>query len=143
MGRTVVINGKVYCAGVTGFDATEYIVYCYDPSQDEWSTLLPLPVKYFGLGQVSGKLIAIGGQKKNNHVPTNLVYTYDEDSQKWRQRIPPMPTAREFPGVLSLHSALVVAGGSTSSCVAVTGRKRTQISYSRHILTTISGFVIL
>ena len=32
--------------------------------------------------------------------------------------IPPMPTAREFPGVLSLRSALVVAGGSTSSCIA-------------------------
>jgi hypothetical protein len=30
----------------------------------------------------------------------------------WKQTIPPMPTARWFPGVLSLQSALVVAGGA-------------------------------
>ena len=37
---------------------------------------------------------------------------YDERSQKWKQTIPPMPTARWSPGVLSLQSALVVAGGA-------------------------------
>ena len=40
---------------------------------------------------------------------------YDEQSQKWEQTIPPMPTARWSPGVLSLQSALAVAGGCTSS----------------------------
>ena len=113
----MVTNGKVYCAGVTNFDVTEYIVYCYDLSQDKWTTLLSLPVKYFGLGRVCDKLVAVGGQKEDNHTPSNAVYTYDEESQKWRSTIPPMPTAREFPGVLSLQSALVVAGGSTSSCI--------------------------
>ena len=43
------------------------------------------------------------------------MYTYDERSRKWKQAIPPMPTARDSPGVLSLQSALVVAGGSISS----------------------------
>ena len=38
------------------------------------------------------------------------MYTY-ERSQKWKQTIPPIPTARLFPGVLSLQSALIVAGG--------------------------------
>ena len=50
------------------------------------------------------------------------VYTYDEKSQKWRKTIPPMPTARYFPSILSLQSrsALVVAGGniSLSYCTA-------------------------
>ena len=41
------------------------------------------------------------------------MHTYDERSQKWKQTIPPMPTARWSPGVLSLQSALVVAGGDT------------------------------
>ena len=49
------------------------------------------------------------------YIETNEVYTYDERSRKWKQTILPMPTARYFPGVLSLQSALVVAGGSTSS----------------------------
>ena len=39
-----------------------------------------------------------------------MVYTYDEQSRKWKQTI---PTARHDPGVLSLQSALVVAGGYT------------------------------
>ena len=91
----------------------KYIVYCYDPSQDKWTTLPPLPVKWFGLGQINGKLVAVGGRKKSDRKVTNEVYTYDERLQKWKQTIPPMPTARSSPGVLSLQSALVVAGGSS------------------------------
>ena len=96
----------------------DYTVYCYDPSQDKWTTLPPLPVKLFGLGQVNGKLVAVGGQKKGQYKPINEVYTFDEQAQKWKQTIPPIPTARWYPGVLSLQSALVVAGGNTSSYTA-------------------------
>ena len=99
---------------MAGGNADEYIVYCYDPSQDNWTTLPPLPVRWFGLGQVNGKLVAVGGRKKSDFRATNEVYTYDEQSRKWKQTIPPMPTARHSPAVLSLQSALVVAGGATS-----------------------------
>ena len=91
----------------------ESIVYCYDPPQDNWTTLPPLPVRYFGLGQVSSKLVAVGGVKKSSGRSTNEVFTYDQQSRKWKQTIPPMTTARDFPGVLRLQSALVVAGGYT------------------------------
>ena len=91
----------------------ESIVYCYDPPQDNWTTLPPLPVRYFGLGQVSSKLVAVGGVKKSSGKPTNEVFTYDQRSRKWKQTIPPMTTARHSPGVLSLQSALIVAGGDT------------------------------
>ena len=57
----------------------------------------------------------VGGEKKDTWKETNDVYTYDERSQKWEQTIPPMPTARRSPGVLSLQSALVVAGGNIST----------------------------
>ena len=114
-GKTTVINGKVYCGGgVTGGDHNN-IVYCYDPSQDKWTTLPPLPVRWFSLGQVNGKLVAIGGRKKGTGNGTNDVYTYDERSRNWKQTIPPMPTARWTPGILNLQSALVVAGGFTST----------------------------
>ena len=69
-------------------DDDAHIVYCYDPSQDKWTTLPPLPVKRFGLGQVNGKLVAVGGVKKDNK-KTNDVHAYDERSQKWKQTIPP------------------------------------------------------
>ena len=110
-GKSTVINGKVYCRGaVAGRDDDQYIV-CYDPTQDNWTTLPPLPVRWFGLGQVNGKLVTVGGWKKSDARSTNEVYTYDERSKKWKQTIPPMSTARQSPGVLSLQSALVVAGG--------------------------------
>ena len=100
---------------MANYDADDdYNVYCYDPSQDNWTTLPPLPVRWFGLGQVNGKLMAVGGWKKDDYSATNEVFTYDEQSKKWKQTLPPMPTARRFPGVTSLQSALVVAGGLTS-----------------------------
>ena len=112
MGKSTVVNSKVYCGGGgTAGDDDWYIVYCYDPSQDNWTTLPPLPARLFGLGQVNGKLVAVGGKKKSDGSPTNEVYTYSERSKKWKQKILPMPTARWSPGVLSLQSALVVAGG--------------------------------
>ena len=93
-------------------DSDNYIIYCYDPSQDKWTALPPLPVKLFGLDQVNGKLVAVGGVKSDYQTRrSNEVHTYDERLRKWKQTIPPMPTARQFPGVLSLQSALVVAGG--------------------------------
>ena len=91
------------------------IVYCYDPSQDKWTTLPPPPVVYFGVGQVSGKLVTVGGMKMSHNLPNYELYMYDERSQKWKQTIPPIPTARYSPSVLSLQSALVVAGGYTVS----------------------------
>ena len=92
-------------------DSDNYIIYCYDPSQDKWTTLPPLPVRGFGLGQVNDILVAVGGQKESGGQTSSEVYTYDERSRKWKQTIPLMPTARLYPGVLSLQSALVVAGG--------------------------------
>ena len=114
--KSTVITSKVYCGG--GWtdddddDDDEYTVYCYDPSQDKWTTLRPLPVTRFGLGQVNGKLVAVGGLKSDFFMPVKEVYTYDERSHMWKQTIPPMPTARWYPGVLSLQSALVVASGN-------------------------------
>ena len=72
-GKTAIINGKVYCGGgATNND--QHIVYCYDPSQNKWSTLPLLPVYWFGLGQVNGKLVAVGG-KESGFRTTNEVYT--------------------------------------------------------------------
>lgn len=116
--KSTVIEGKVYCRGVTeeGGD-TEYIVYCYALSQDKWTTLPPLPVKWFGLGHIDSDLVAIGGWKRNGD-QTNEVYTYDGQSKKWKQTIPPMPTSRVYPSVLSLKSHIFVIGGYSPSYTA-------------------------
>ena len=110
-GKITVINGKVYSAGWTGGSGSDYTFCCYDQSQDKWTTLPSLPVRHFGLGQICGKLVAVGGAGMCGNVH-NEVHTYDERSQKWKQTIPPMPTARLHPSVLSFQSALLVIGGT-------------------------------
>ena len=119
-GTTAVIDGKVYYGGgSTADDNDKRVVYYYDPSQDAWTSLpSKLPVQCFGLGQVVGELVAVGGLTTYYKV-TNDVYRFDERSRQWKQTANPMPTARWLPSVLSLQSALVVAGGNTSPCDSV------------------------
>ena len=123
-GMTVVINGKVYSTcggGVNRIRGYESFIYCYDPLQDEWTPLPPLPVKctHFGLGQVNDELVAIGGWKIDENRRADHVYTYDEQSQNWKPETLLMPIARNYPGVLSLRSVLVVAGGFSLNTVDI------------------------
>ena len=116
LGQTTVINNKVYYGGFdTGTYEDECTVFCYDPSQDTWSTLPPLPAKWFGLGQVRGQLVAVGGQRISGRKKSNVVYVFDEKSKTWKQPLPSMPTTRNSPAVISHRSALVVAGGDTGN----------------------------
>ncbi len=107
--QTVVIRDRVYCGG--GFDNDDYLVFCYNRSQDAWNTLQAYMVRYFGLGQVRGKLVTVGGIKKADNKIINEVFEFDEVTQSWKQSIPHMPTARHLPAVLSHRSTLTVAGG--------------------------------
>ena len=59
--------------------------------------------------------MAVGGVNKSDERSTNKIFTYDERSRKWKQTIPPMLTARYSPGVLTHQSALVVAGGYSTT----------------------------
>ena len=110
-GQSVVISGKIYYGGsATAMD--EYTVYCYDPQRDKWSTLQPLSVRYFSLGQINEELVAIGGVKKDADEPTNEVYMYDAKLERWKQMIAAtMPSVRAFPSVVSIQLGLMVAGG--------------------------------
>ena len=113
-GRTEIINGKVYFRGMTltdDDDDDDNILLCYDVANDSWTALPPLPVKWFGLGQVDGKLVAVGGLKRDDKA-TNNVYTLNI-VQKWKPTLPQMPTARCLPAVVTVRAMLIVAGGLT------------------------------
>ncbi|XP_064385489.1 serine/threonine-protein kinase dst1-like isoform X2 [Halichondria panicea] len=112
-GLAVTINGKVYYGGgVCDDDDDEYCVHCYDSLQDVWSTLPRLPVCYFDLGEVNGQLVVVGG-KDSSGSRSNVVHVFNK-GRNWKQTIPPMPTARISPAVVSLPTHLVVAGGVVS-----------------------------
>ncbi len=113
-GLAITINGKVYYGGgvCDGVDDMFY-VHCYDPPQDFWSTLPRLPVCYFGLGEVKGELVAVGGRDPSRS-KSNVVHVCTK-GRNWKRTIPPMPTARSWPAVVSLPTHLVVTGGRLSS----------------------------
>ena len=122
--QAVVIRNRVYCGGGgtdVDDDDNNYRILCYSPSEDTWNTLPVCDVRFFGLGQVRGKLVTVGGRKKSGGKVTNKVCEFDEVTHSWKQSIPPMRTARRLPAVLSHHSTLTVAGGRTDDyhCISV------------------------
>ncbi len=111
-GHAVTISGKVYYGG--GFcDDDKYCVYCYDLTQNVRSILPELPVHCFGLGVVKSELVVVGGKNISyslyNSVSNEIRVLANQ--KNWRRSIPPMPTARDSPAVVSLPTHLVVAGG--------------------------------
>ena len=114
-GQSVVIGEKIcFGGGFADKETDKYNVHCYHLKTDEWTTLNYLPVKSFGLGKFNDKLVAVGGITIVGE-PSHNVYTYDETLRSWdTTSIPNMQESRSFPAVLSLPSALVVAGGEAS-----------------------------
>ena len=88
-------------------------MYKYETRSDKWSVLPPCPVEYFGIGQLSGKLVTVGGHDGGAFVGD--VYTYEEETQQWEKSIPPMPTPRRCPCVVTYQSSIAVCGGWTTS----------------------------
>ena len=107
--QSVVIGNVVFVASWSG----GYDLYKYETRSDKWTVLPPCPVEYFGIGQLSGKLVTVGGHDGSAIVGD--VYTYEEETQQWEKSIPPMPTAREWPSVVTYHSSIAVCGGWTTS----------------------------
>ena len=111
-GRSTTVNGKVYLVkGATQAEG-ESPLYCYDTLQNEWSALPAFNVQHFGLGHIDSKLVTLGGIKSPpSNERVNEVYTFIENTGKWKKVYSPMPTARSSPMVFSLENALIVAGG--------------------------------
>ena len=115
-GRSAVVNGKVYFlkGSIISAEEEETPIYCYNLIQDQWSTLPPLTVRLFGLGHVDGKPVTVGGVKlPPSKERISDVYTFMENTGKWKKVYPPMPTARSSPKVFSVENALIVVGGYT------------------------------
>ena len=111
MHHIVRIGNKVYCGGgYTGHEYTDRQVFRYDPEQDQWSPLPVCPTIQFGLTQLDGKLVTVGGSRIDRPIPINDVYVFEE-SKTWEKSIPPLPTACSFPTTFAFKSALVVSGG--------------------------------
>ena len=109
------IGSTIYCGGgLTGRRIdTSRLVFQYNPKQDTWSQLPICPTLHFGLTQLDGKLVTVGGWMIDQIITINDVYVFQE-SETWENSIiPPLPTARSDPTVFNYKSTIVVSGGIT------------------------------
>ena len=105
------IRGIVYVGGgYTWSVGDRYLIQQYSPTDDTWYTLPPAPVYYFGMAELNGQLVIVGGRTRQLDV-TGRVHTLNSSTQKWVESIAPMPTARDSPAVYSQPSCLTVVGG--------------------------------
>ena len=103
--QSIVIGGAVFVAACNSHD-----VLRYETRSDQWSVLPSCPLWLFGLGQLSGKLVTVGGEDGRG-ATVNQVYTYVQETQQWEKSIPPMPTPRQWPTVITYNSSIAVCGG--------------------------------
>ena len=109
--QAVVIRGIVYVGGGLSISHDDcYLIQQYSQTDDRWSSLPPAPVGWFGMGDLNGQLVIVGGKTRQRDV-TGKVHTLNSSTQKWVESIAPMPTARYRPAVFSLPSCLTVVGG--------------------------------
>ncbi len=144
--HVVMINNDIYAGG--GYSETHaHTLSRYSPAGDTWSTLPKCPTTSFGLTQLEGKRVLVGGIMTGT-TPTNDVYTLEE-SREWRKTLPPLPTARFYPIVFCYQSFLIACGGITSfidsnnitrtSTVEVFSSKTSQWYKAKRLLTALSN----
>ena len=102
---------KIYVTGNSPVEDAKHQVYVYNINTDQWGQLPPSG-HYFGIPHnIGGRLAIIGGRLSATKKVTNMVSTFDEDSQTWSSYYPDLLSGRLAPGVISHLEHVIVAGG--------------------------------
>jgi N-acetylneuraminic acid mutarotase len=88
-------------------------VEVYNPQNDLWTTLKPLPQPRSGysLAAVEGKLYLFGGWDGATY--RSEVWQYNPDRDEWSERSP-MPTPRAYAGAAVVEGQIYVIGGENT-----------------------------
>ena len=111
----VSFEGQMYLFG--GWNGKEYsnLAYRYDPLQDQWIELPPMPTAraFTGAAAAGGKIYVVGGKNETGDLKTNEVFTPEDLTNPWSQA-PAMPTSRYAMGVIGIADIIYVFGGKTA-----------------------------
>ena len=116
-GKPAPVNMTSYWGAAVAHDNTAYFsqnhdIYSYTILEDKWNKLEPCSYECFSMAVIDDhKLTTIGGCR--NTTPTNnlLCLSGSSSEMKWKIFLPPMPTRRIRPAVVTTPTHLVVAGG--------------------------------
>ena len=105
-------NSKVYISssGRDGNGKYVFPVLVYATNELKWSTL---PEQQYGaaIAVLNNHVTLIGGVGASTGKFTNTLSTWYEEEGRWKQVLPPMPTGRSWPAVISHDNLLLVTGG--------------------------------
>ena len=104
-------NGKAYinAIGTDGCGKPVFPVLVYSTNELKWRTL-PEQQRCAAIAVLNNHVTLIGGQDVSTGKVTMLSTWYEEEGQ-WKQVLPPMPTGRVCPAVISHDNLLLVTGG--------------------------------
>ena len=112
MGRVdhtaVWLNGLVYVGGGIETGARgSFIINCYDPVNNSWSSPINTPYCYFAMTTLNDKLLIAGGRDESNK-RTNQILTMDAGQLKNYTK---MITARSDATATGHQGMLIITGG--------------------------------
>jgi DNA-binding CsgD family transcriptional regulator/N-acetylneuraminic acid mutarotase len=86
------------------------LVEAYNPADDTWKQVAPLPRPLSGYALVAydGRLYVFGGKDDRGYV--NATYIYDPRQDRWQEGRP-MPSRRAYAAAATLGSGIYVIGG--------------------------------
>ena len=110
-------NSKVYISVISkiGRDGNGKLVFpvlVYSTNELKWSTL-PEQQRCAAIAVLNNHITLIGGRDVSTGKVTNTLFTWYEEEGRWKQVLPPMPTERFCPAVISHDNLLLVTGGVT------------------------------
>lgn len=110
--EAIVLDDKVYVGAGSSFSGLNKVVMVYDIPNDDWGVLPEYTYYWFGMTSMNKSLVLVGGVDTKSFSRTNELGIWDEKEQKWTHTLPPMPTARSGPTVLTYKDQwMIVAGG--------------------------------
>ena len=122
--QCVCVDSSLYIGGGQTLNTDKELrrtIFEYDTKSNDgnsWKTTFPkCPTMHFGLGELDGKLVVVGGQKETEEkemIITGNVFVIDENKW-WRDDIvPSMKIARMRSCVVSYKGCLAACGGMES-----------------------------
>ena len=112
MGRydhtAVWLNGLVYVGGgYEGLLESSYIINCYDPVNNSWSSSINTTYSYFAMTTLNNKLVTAGGKDRSDK-GTTQVFTLNAGQLK---KYTKMITARSDATAAGHQGMLIITGG--------------------------------
>ena len=101
------LNGLVYVGGGLETGGASYIISCYDPVNNSWSSPINTPYCVFAMTTLNNKLLIAGGRDKSYKI-TNQILTMDAGQLKNYTK---MITARSRATAIGYQGMLIITGG--------------------------------